>query len=706
MTATWAHAADARGSEDPPAGTDRLRFRIWLRMPAAASCLFWTLHSIIATRPPVSLTGVLDSLRNKGGSVSVMAAVMFPVLIGMAGLVTEYGNGLLTLRRVQRMADTAAGSGALIYTAQGTTAALNAAVARMASLNGFSSAAVTPQLGTSPTADGNQAVQVTVTSNVTLALSTLIRSGTSLPISAVGYSELQGGTTGCIIALSKTGAGIAINGGTAISAPNCFVASNNTIAATSGTTITTQYAYYDSSTAPNTTTMAAIVAPTGKSVSITQKLTSDPIAGNSEVTTATSRLSTVAAMTSPAAPSVSTGTDLNFGYSPTTMSVGGCTGSLSGSTWTVTCSGTSFTFGNLNVSGGITLKFNVNGAATNTYNFSGAINQSGTAATFPAGNYNIAKGISVSSGGTASFGSGTYKIGAPAACTSSGFSIADQGTTFSIAGPVTLTTSCGIANSGSGTMTIGSGSTNNSYQIGYSTINTVGNVALQNAGSSKITFGDATGTGGLFTANGTIDLAGGSSCTTLPAATQHDVNGAIIAEGGLMLGAGVYTFNSYINFGAAGGGDVTCNSTTVGISGSGVTLVYNNGTGSNATGIGAATGCSGGAGFCVGSGFFHITLTAPTSGSTANLLIVGPTSSSNTAGILFTQAATATDLSGVFYTPYAPLTMSGGASIGGGTGECLELIAASITMTGGTAVASQCPGLGGAAQGGQAILVR
>lgn len=39
--------------------------------------------------------------------------------------------------------------------------------------------------------------------------------------------------------------------------------------------------------------------------------------------------------------------------------------------------------------------------------------------------------------------------------------------------------------------------------------------------------------------------------------------------------------------------------------------------------------------------------------------------------------------------------MCGGATVGNGTGQCLEVIASQVTIRGGTAMASTCSGLGG-----------
>jgi uncharacterized membrane protein len=55
--------------------------------------------------------------RRRDGSVSVISAISLPVLIAMAGLVAEYGNGLLHKMENQRVADAAAFAAATAYVA-------------------------------------------------------------------------------------------------------------------------------------------------------------------------------------------------------------------------------------------------------------------------------------------------------------------------------------------------------------------------------------------------------------------------------------------------------------------------------------------------------------------------------------------------------------------------------------------------------------
>jgi hypothetical protein len=133
------------------------------------------------------------------------------------------------------------------------------------------------------------------------------------------------------------------------------------------------------------------------SVNIVNAATVDPLATNT-------------ARTGPAGPTVSAGTDVSLTYWPTSISVVGCSGTLSGSTWTFICPlGGTYHFGSLTVGAGPTLYFAISGSFSNIYDFSGAINNSGSVASFGPGTRNISGGIYTGGGTTTTFGAGVYR---------------------------------------------------------------------------------------------------------------------------------------------------------------------------------------------------------------------------------------------------------------------------------------------------------
>ncbi|WP_246725304.1 pilus assembly protein TadG-related protein [Beijerinckia sp. L45] len=611
-------------------------------------------------------------IRNRGGSVSIIAALTLPVLVGFIALAAEFGHGLVTKTENQRVADLAAFAAGLAYSSTSSTATMSAAAKNVAALNGVASAGVTASLVTSPRVPTDQAVLVSVSTTNVLLLAPVLGFGRSLPVNAKSYAQLAATPSACMLALSASDVGITLSGGTSITAPTCTIASNNSLTVPCGDTINAKTIVYGKA-APTQSCSGGI---TGTQTSAT---TSDPLASNTGVTTEAAHARAIAALASPTAPSVATASDNNFQYSATATLPSGCTGSFSNGTWTLICatSGATYNFGTLTVGGGVTVKVTTNANAT--YNFSGTIASNGTALTFGAGTFNVAKGISSGGGSTTTFGAGTFKVG-PVSCNSSTYSICNAGTAMTFGGPSTFVLSAGISNAGGSALVLGSGSTN-SFNIGAAGD---GN-AINAAGGTTTTFADATGAGNLFQLVGNV-TEGGGACTILSAATAHDINGNINTSGALVLGAGVYSVSGYVAFGASGGGDVTCGGSTVGVSGSGVTLAI--------AGLQTFTGgnCNGMV-FCIAAGYNNVTLSAPTAAASIYqyLAVIGPTSSTATGGALFTDGASNTTLAGALYFPNADLALAGGASIGNQSGQCLQIVASGIKLSGGTsATASNC----------------
>ena len=627
--------------------------------------------------------GLAAFARDRKAAVSIVAALSLPAMIAFTSLVAEYGHGLLVKTQNQRVADLAAYAGALAYNANATTASMTSAADAVAALNGLASSNVAATLVSSPTGDGNQAVRVAVQTSLPLYLAAVVGGSTSLSVSSTSYAELNVQTTGCIIALSGAGAGVTLSGGTAVTASGCSVASNASEAVPCGTSITTKWVTYNS-TVP-TQGCGGITAPGGGSVSISKKLSADPLAGATGVTTATGRVTTVSGYSGPAAPVVTAGGDVSFGYSQAStqaqLTADHCSGSFASNTWTVTCSGfASYNLGAVSLSGGITVNFNTGGSSATTYNFSGLVNDSGSAMTFGPGIYNMAKGLMSGGGSTTTFAAGTYNIGKSTTACSDGvfYSICNTGTLMTFGGSSGFTLQGGVYNNGGSRLVLGSSGTGNSFVVGPASS---GN-AMWLGGGAYTEMGDATDAGSVFQMIGNFWVpSGGGSCTFMGAAAQHDIKGNFLTAGGTVMGSGVYTITGYMDLGGGAGGDVTCNGVSVGMDGANVTIVLG----------GAATPASGtcsGQVFCVAAGYGHVTLTGPSSGTLAGLVVVGP--ASNTGGATFAEGASNTSLSGAFYFPQGAISLSGGASVGGGSGQCLELIGTQVTLSGGTAAASNC----------------
>lgn len=168
-------------------------------------------------------------LRDSRGNFAVLSAIMMTTLVGMAGLVTDYGNGLFNRLKDQRAADIAAVAGATIYAQTNSSSSMTRAVSNIAALNGYASSNVTPTLVSSPSGDGNQAVQVVVTSTVPQVFSSLVTHTSSLTVNATSFAEIKPASgSGCILALDPTAhQAITVSGSANLQAPNCDIISNS-----------------------------------------------------------------------------------------------------------------------------------------------------------------------------------------------------------------------------------------------------------------------------------------------------------------------------------------------------------------------------------------------------------------------------------------------------------------------------------------------
>ncbi len=616
--------------------------------------------------------------RDTHASIALVGGAVIAVLVSLTAVAVDLGTAYLAKVDDQRTADSAAYAGALAYNASSSTATMNSAVSNLAVLNGIAAGVATASLVASPSGDGNNAVRVTVTTTAPLYLAEIFQSKTTLPVTATSYAEVKPNAVACIIALKSGATGVTLSGGTTVTAASCTVASNATVTVPCGTTITTTTLDYNSAANPSQP-CGGIKPPTGtSSVNIVKVATPDPLSANPAVAAAFTHLAGVATLTGPSGPTVTGGTPVAFGYTNSSsqpprsqLTTIGCSGSFSGSTWTVVCPpGGTYHFTSITLSGGISLNFamGANGSPSNTYDFSGAINlSSGAGGSFGPGTYNVAGGIITGGGSTFTFGAGTYNIGpGTVSCSGSFYSICDGGTSLTF-GAGSYTIAGGIYDGGGSTLSIGAGSSANSFNIGAGSsgyaINTTG---------TALTLGNMTS--GTFQAVGKISTGGGTSFT-LSAAPAHDLNGPFSLAGSATLGSGTYTIAGNIALGSGGGGGT--------VTGSTVTLITS-GT------------------FSVASGYSNVTLTSPTSGTLQDLVVA----SNGAGGASFAEGAIGNSLSGAFYFPSAPITLSGAGNVGNGVGQCLELIGSTITLSGGSALASTCTGLAGSVSGGKVVLVQ
>lgn len=667
--------------------------------------------------------------KDRGGNIVISAALALPILLGVGGLVLEYGGGLLDDARNQRVADLASFAGALAYAETKSESRMTAAAVNVAVLNGVAAEDVVATLQNSPKNASAKAVSVTILTDRELFLTRLINPRDTLNVHAAAISEVGGGqgTPGCVLALSPTQSGVTLSGGTELRAQTCTVSSNNTVTVPCGTYIYTIGLNYNSTASP-TQPCGGIKDKDGNPAIIAKQATPDPLAGHAGIADAFARFanfSGIANVGAPAAPAAVTGGDIDFGWSQSkTQSQAialGCTAAWTtntGSKWTFTCpaSKAEVNIDKMTIGGGINVDFAIDDPTkppstttfnfktlvttaaittfgSGTYNFAGGLTTAGTTtfgngtfnfgkllsangtSTFGNGTFNFSNGLVTGGGSIVTFGAGTFRFGLNS--TKCGYSICHTGTMLTFGGPSTFEMSAGFNNGGGSTLILGAGTTN-SFRIGAGSS---GN-AINLGGGSRTYMADAS----LFQVKGHVNGGGGGSCFFVSAAPDHDIGGNFIASGAVLLGAGVYSIDGYFSLGQDGGGSVTCNGQTISVKGVDVSLIISGKTTSN------SGSCSGYA-FCIAAGYSGVTLTAPTTGPLAKLAVAGPQLTARTGGATLSEGGSAATIAGAFYFPNGPIVMNGGASLQDANSDpnkCLQLIGSRITLNGGTSATSEC----------------
>jgi len=628
------------------------------------------------------------------------------VLIYCVAIALDLANVYLTKTVNQRIADQSAIAGAFAYSQDGNLlATAQAAASSMAVSNGAGSATVTTSVVNSPSGDGRKAIMVTVSSAVPLSgfgrattRSSANPNGlSSFTVSATSYAELHEAGP-CIIALQS--GGFLTTTGSNTTAVSCSIGSTGSALASSSSAVTALSIFASGS-----------ITATGGSTITTTPIANETFPGSSAQTdpfasaSVFSRLTTVAALTAPSFPSI--------GTAPVGGTAQSCTLTLSlpaASYSTVTngllCAAISFTGGaQTNVSGiglhiGLTnltgVTINMAAGAYSLY----AISNTGLAAV----NINLASGTTLyvwngiinNGGGSITFnGPGTYYVEGGIINNSVG------GLTFNnyYGGTSSFTISGGISDL-LGTVTFPNGTyvitSGDGYQ-GAGIDVAAGQTAIFGTGSfniakgiyegtnGAITIGSAVTAGTLFqiptaTSGGYGIYTGGGGSFTMGSFPNLDINAPVnIQDKIVYLGTGTYTVAGAVTIAESGG---------TSLSGSGVSMV--------------ASGA-----LNVGAGYSQVNLLAPTTitsstvGQASTVLFA---SNSTTTSTVSSGTSTLTGDVGAIYTPNAAYSLSGATLTAGGA--CLQLVASSISISGGSNLGTTCPSLGSTTASGSVSLVQ
>lgn len=188
----------------------------------------------------VARAGALGPLRrflaDTRGTIAVLAAIVFPVVIGGIGLGVETSYWYMTQRKLQHAADIAAHAAGVRNRAMDSMDGIRAAATQVAIASGFLSARGTITVSKPPLtgafAGNADAVEVVLVETSPRWFSSVFVKG-PVTIGARAVSRISGGAQACILALSPVADGaLTVSGSTNVILKGCNVASDS-VSATS-----------------------------------------------------------------------------------------------------------------------------------------------------------------------------------------------------------------------------------------------------------------------------------------------------------------------------------------------------------------------------------------------------------------------------------------------------------------------------------------
>jgi Flp pilus assembly protein TadG len=169
---------------------------------------------------------------DESGAAAVLAAILFPVIVGGMGLGAEAGYWQMQQRKLQHAADASVHAAAVRKRSGDAKNGIDAAALHVATQSGFSTAAGTIAVNTPPasgTSSGDRnSVEVLLSHTQPLLFSSVFRDE---PVTLRARAVVQiigGGSQACVLALSPTApAALQVAGSTIVTLNGCDVASNS-----------------------------------------------------------------------------------------------------------------------------------------------------------------------------------------------------------------------------------------------------------------------------------------------------------------------------------------------------------------------------------------------------------------------------------------------------------------------------------------------
>jgi hypothetical protein len=175
-----------------------------------------------------------ELLRQEGGATAIVAALLFPVVIGGMGLGAETGYRYMSQRTLQHAADASVHAAAVRKRAGDAKAGVEAAALHIARSGGLPQANGTLVLNMPPASGAKigdrDSVEVLLTETQPALFSSIFRKEPYL-LQARAVASLSGGSQACVLALSRSAPGaVTVSGSTDVKLNGCDVASNSTAA--------------------------------------------------------------------------------------------------------------------------------------------------------------------------------------------------------------------------------------------------------------------------------------------------------------------------------------------------------------------------------------------------------------------------------------------------------------------------------------------
>jgi Flp pilus assembly protein TadG len=173
---------------------------------------------------------------HNGGSTAVMAAILFPVVIGGLGLGAETGYWYLSQRKLQHTVDVSAHAAGARLRVKDSSAGIKSAAMYVATQSGFPTTNATLTVNVPPKsgAFALKADTVEVVATVTrarLLSSVFNKNPVVLQARAVAEVTRTPGSVACVLALSRVASGaVSVKGTTSVGLTGCDVASNSNAA--------------------------------------------------------------------------------------------------------------------------------------------------------------------------------------------------------------------------------------------------------------------------------------------------------------------------------------------------------------------------------------------------------------------------------------------------------------------------------------------